>query len=192
MSVIDMSAIRSRVRLLRRMAGAEEGSVVTEFALILPVLLMLSFGIIDFTLAIFDYHRAGEAVRRGTRVATIEAPVADLSTLTQGTSYVCTSGGGVACTGAAVNDAVAFTTIVTAMQAVLPAITAANVQIVYDFSGVGDNARPGGVLPFVTVSLVNYTHNFTLLNAIPGMPPSFVFPSFAVTQLAGGSNPPGN
>lgn len=175
------------------MAGAEEGSVVIEFALIMPVLLALSFGIVDFTLAIFDYHRAGEAVRRGSRTATIEAPVADLSGLTQGTSYTCDStGGGVSCTGTAVNDAAAFTTIVTAMQAVLPAITPANVQVVYDFSGVGDITRPGGVLPFITVSLVNYTHNFTLLNAIPGAPPSFVFPSFAVTQLAGGSNPPGN
>ena len=49
---------------------AERGAVAVEFALILPVLLLLVFGIIDFGHAWFMKHAAQNSCREGARYAT--------------------------------------------------------------------------------------------------------------------------
>src|SRR3546814_5498704 len=59
----------------RRLAAfrtEEAGSSLIQFGILAPVLVVLSFGILDLTLLAFDYHRATEATRRGVRTAVIE------------------------------------------------------------------------------------------------------------------------
>jgi Flp pilus assembly protein TadG len=49
----------------------ERGQALTEFALILPVLLLLLFGLLDFGRAIYAYNALANAAREGGRTAII-------------------------------------------------------------------------------------------------------------------------
>jgi Flp pilus assembly protein TadG len=58
----------------RRQAASDSrdrGSVAVEFALLLPILLLLIFGIIDFGLAINDQITLTQAAREGARLASL-------------------------------------------------------------------------------------------------------------------------
>jgi Flp pilus assembly protein TadG len=54
----------------RRGIGGEQGAVAVEFALILPVLLLLVFGIVDFGHAWYMRHVLQNSCREGARYAT--------------------------------------------------------------------------------------------------------------------------
>jgi Flp pilus assembly protein TadG len=51
------------------------GSQLIEFALVLPLLLILVFGIIDFSLALYDKAVVTNACREGARAGIVFAPV---------------------------------------------------------------------------------------------------------------------
>ena len=55
--------------MMRRMRRGQGSQAMTEFALVAPVLLLLTFGILDFGRALFFYAAAGDAAREGARVA---------------------------------------------------------------------------------------------------------------------------
>lgn len=58
----------------------EDGQELIEYALLLPMLLVLVFGIIDFGIAIFDYNTVANAAREGARAAILPpSDVCDLS-----------------------------------------------------------------------------------------------------------------
>ncbi len=58
--------------MFRRMKG-ERGASLVEFALVLPVLLLLVFGIIDFGFAFNDYQSLRQGVRDGARQGVVTA-----------------------------------------------------------------------------------------------------------------------
>lgn len=185
-----MWATRSKYAV-RRVLEAEDGSALTGFALVLPVLLVLTFGVIESTLLLMDYARAEQAVRHGTRSAIVQSPVGDISDLSAGDIITCgtTGGGGVTCSGAAVDSAASFATIVSDMQDIFPDIQAANVQVVYTFSGIGDVDQPGGAIPFITVRLRDFSHRFFVLDRFAdGLSASVGFPTFETTMLGNGAS----
>src|SRR3546814_12949781 len=60
----------------RRLAAfrtEEAGSSLIQFGILAPVLVVLSFGILDLTLLAFDYHRATEAPRLRVPTAVIDS-----------------------------------------------------------------------------------------------------------------------
>jgi len=61
----------------------ERGSVAVEFALLLPVLLLLVFGIIDFGRAINDQITLTQAAREGVRLASLGYSSAAVNTRTE-------------------------------------------------------------------------------------------------------------
>lgn len=66
-------------RLLKRWRS-EEGAAVVEFALVLPILMILVFGIIDFARAFYTISTLVSAVREGARYAAVlEQPLASPS-----------------------------------------------------------------------------------------------------------------
>ncbi|MEE8393195.1 MAG: TadE/TadG family type IV pilus assembly protein [Rhodospirillales bacterium] len=169
------------------LVGDDRGEAMIGFAFLIPVLMLISLGILEFTLAVFDYHRAGEATRRGARMAAISPPIADVGGFVSGSVIECaSSGGGVICTGAAVADPSVFDAVVGEMRAILPAIQAGNVRITYSDSGLGDAATPGGILPLVTVRLDGLVHRYLMLRGFPGFPDGITFPTFATNQLSSG------
>ena len=62
---------------------------------------------------------------------------------------------------------------------IFPRITAANVKIVYDQTGLGYAGRKAGPVPTIAVSLQNLNFQFFFLNGLLG--PNMLMPSFTTT-----------
>jgi Flp pilus assembly protein TadG len=72
---------RGLIARLRTRIGAgdrQRGAVAVEFALLLPILVMLSFGIIEFSSAYHDESVAADAARAGARVGSAMATQAGM------------------------------------------------------------------------------------------------------------------
>lgn len=165
-------------RLVRDCAAA----TAAEFALVLPLLLILLFGIIDGGRFMWEYNRATKATQVGVRMAAVTdiipegllgidyvGQTVDGTTLTQGdvipadalgtlscseTACTCTSG---TCPSAGTINSTSFDRIVARMQLMDPDINKANVLVQYSGSGLGyagdpDTSRPE-ISPMVTVKL---------------------------------------
>ena len=69
---------------IRKLARDQAGSTAAEFGLVLPLLLLLLFGIIDAGRWIWTYNQAEKATQMGARMAI----VTDMISPGIGTSYV--------------------------------------------------------------------------------------------------------
>lgn len=157
-------------RLLRETSG----SGAAEFTLILPLLLLLLFGIIDGGRWLWTYNQALKATQAGARVAAVTKVIPDglASTyigttppstgvpLTQGDLIPASSLGKITCTKPssavvctctttpcpAVNttSSIGWDAIVARMKAMYPAITNPNVVVQYSGSGLGYAGDPDG------------------------------------------------
>lgn len=175
------------VRRLRRVGTDQSGEALVGFAILAPVLVMVCLAILEFSLVVFDFHRASEATRRGGRIVAINSPLIDPTKLLAGGSLTCVSAlGAVSCSGVAAVSPAVFDDLILKMQEILPTIAAENVQIEYKDIGLGDATTPGGIIPLVTVKLINLEHPFLMLNGFPGFGPSFTYPPFTTNQVAGG------
>lgn len=180
--------LASRRGFRRDLWHDRRGSVAVAFSILVPVIVVLSIAILEFASTSLDFHRAGEATRRGARLAAILPPVADLSLLQPDTEVVCTASGEVpACAGAFLESPATFDTVLASMSAMLPAIASENVEIVYSQSGLGDATTPGGILPLVQIRLSGVGHSYAVLNSlVPGIADELQLPEFSTTALAGG------
>ncbi|WP_037498875.1 TadE/TadG family type IV pilus assembly protein [Sphingomonas jaspsi] len=164
---------------VRSLPFDRRGSSAAEFALVLPLLILLLFGIIDTGRFFWELNRSEKATQMGARMAIVTDPVSpDLV----GASYVsgtikagdvipanqlgtvkCTSTG---CTcetapcpsGGGTVDSAAFNLIVARMAKMNPLIAANNVVIRYSGSGFGYAGAADetmDVQPLVNVQLQN-------------------------------------
>jgi Flp pilus assembly protein TadG len=95
-----------RKRELVSIARRNRGQSVVEFALILPLLLVLVFGITEFGRAWMTVNILASAAREGCRLAVVTAP--DVSAVTARVTTVCSSAGvvptSIVCVGPLAND----------------------------------------------------------------------------------------
>lgn len=133
------------------------GAMAVEFALIAPLLLLVTAAIFETIFLISDIQTASEATRRGARIALVENPIVAYSTVAKNSSITCTQKGGtVSCSTGTVAAAATFTAMVTAMQQIAPWITAENVRVTYAKSGIDTDAKL--LTPLITVEIVNATY----------------------------------
>lgn len=166
----------------------QRGSVATEFAMIVPFLVMLTVAIIEFVVFLYDWQIATNATREGVRAALIAPNIASLSSLsTAGTVVTCEwSGGGATCSPGSVTtnaDAI-YTGIVTAMQDLVPEITATMVKIDYTFSTTDNVATSDLKTPLVSVRLEGFIHTFVVLDLFVGIPINWELPPFESVRLS--------
>lgn len=64
----------------------QRGTALVEFALIAPVLFLLIFGVLDFSLALNDYNQASQLVGLGARAAAVNRNPDGTQTTAGGTS----------------------------------------------------------------------------------------------------------
>ncbi|MGH2379666.1 MAG: TadE/TadG family type IV pilus assembly protein [Candidatus Limnocylindria bacterium] len=64
--------------LRRRPSNRSMGQSMVEFALILPILLIVLVGMLDFGRAIFAYNSVANAARSATRIAIVNQTVSDV------------------------------------------------------------------------------------------------------------------
>ena len=173
------------------------GASAAEFALVVILFVIFIFGTIDFGRALWEWNQAQRATAVGARFAVVNDMAASswqnfdalgcvgnglvvpVACLPGGANpNVCTSA--VNCTNGARNNT-AFTAIVTEMQKVYPALTAANVEVEYRHIGLGFAGDPYGadIIPAVTVRLRNMVFDFVTPGLV-GMV-SITMPNFAAT-----------
>ena len=187
----DMLGISPR-RLARRLSRDSRGMAAVEFALVMPIAILLTAGIFEFVLFMYDFQAATDATRQGVRVAIIQPAAADISGL-KDTTISCTFAGGSSnCSGADESgDAdTTFVAILAAMQQSMDNVTDANIRLVYSWADVDDPAKtPGIVTPLVTVELIDMEHELFLLPGFVGIPNSLPLPSFSSSRLAHSQTP---
>lgn len=154
----------------------QRGASAAEFALVLPLLLLMLLGILDAGRFMWDYNQAEKATQMGVRYAVVTemvpsglenysfavsdnvlagnpVPTASFGQATCNTNS-CTCTGGSVCGGIGY-DAAAFDAIVARMKLMYPPITDSNVIVEYRNVGLGYAGDPNGpdVAPLVTVRL---------------------------------------
>ena len=178
----------------------ESGAVLIEFTVTVFVFLVILFGLIEFSLAFYQWNAATKAVQFGARYAAISDPVLEelpdidgLAAASPGDAYA--GSYDVVCDGSLATPAcscvgtefpasltyvtAAMNNIVTAMQRAYPNITSKNVKVSYTYTRLGYAGRPGGPVPTITVSLTGVKFNFILLSFM--LPNSINMPGLATT-----------
>jgi Flp pilus assembly protein TadG len=112
-------------RLLRRFCGDDAAQLV-EFALVLPILLLIVLGIAEFGFIFQRYEVVTNAAREGARMAVLPG-YADADVDTRVRTYM--TQGRVPTTGS--NPSVVITTVSIAVGAGLPPINAKRVVVTY-------------------------------------------------------------
>jgi hypothetical protein len=89
--------------MIRSPRGSQRSQAMTEFALVAPVLLLLTFGIMDFGRALYFYATAGNTAREAARLATrASSPMPSDADVT-GAAAIHFSGAGVSSPGGCIN-----------------------------------------------------------------------------------------
>ena len=166
----------------------EDGAALVEAALVLPILLLLVFGLLEISFYFWTWGLAGKAAQLGARRAVLSDAVAvgpgldpaESATYWDGLppgepcfpepgraspcpefTVRCDQASGCRCTGDACRftfSAARLTPILSAMRTVLPDLQAANVEVSYATNGFGYVARPVPVPVDVRVSLVGLSY----------------------------------
>lgn len=184
-----------RRRGLRRdLLRNQEGAALIEATMILPILLVLVFGLTELSLFLSQRHLAEKAVQLGLRRAVTSDTVAAGPGLSHDTSggywnglppgarcgldasnpcpilaVMCDVASGCTCRTARCGftfSRAGLAPILAAMNAVLPELRPENLQVGYETNGLGYVARPGPVSVDVTIRLVGVTYRPIFLDLL--------------------------
>lgn len=162
-------------KFLLGFARNSRAASAAEFAMVLPLLILFIFGIIDVGRLMWEWNLSEKATQMGVRYAAVTQMVPtgleeyDFTTETgviQGAPIDDSLFPGVSCTSAGCTckgtcnfpmdaDSTAFNNIVDRMNLMYGRISAENVVVDYDHSGLGFAGNPYGadVAPIITVRL---------------------------------------
>lgn len=174
-------------KILVRLIKQEKGAALVEFALVFPMLIFMSIGLLEFSLLAYDYQRATEATRRAVRFAIIGNNVANTANLLIGNKIVCTSSGGVvSCTGGSPSEFAdaRFAEMLDSMQVAYPLILEKHLRITYESTNVGNAKEAGGIIPLVTIEVLFLKHEF-MLGPLIGLDYIY-YPDFRTSVLGSG------
>jgi hypothetical protein len=181
--------MRTRDSFIRDRSGA----TLVEHTLVFAMLMMLTFGLVEFGIVLYQYNAAEMATAAGARYVATRGPIAtgigdcgaSTSGVTAGTSCNSVNGSSswsVTCNASAPSggcQGTALTALVDEMRRFSPNIEAQNVQVVLRGAGLGFVGR-GSPVPMVTVRLTNMTYDFIAIDAFVPLP-TLTMPSFDAT-----------
>ena len=170
----------------------DERGLAAEFALVLPLLLLLMLGTIDVGIYAWRLNQAEKATQIGARWAAVTNPLAteiattDYSNTTVGsdvllqgdlipasalglitctsTSCTCTTA---PCPGTTF-DSAAFARLAARMKAIYPPIQDSNITVEYRGSGLGFAGDPNGpdIAPLITIRLTGLSYASVVLSPL--------------------------
>jgi len=171
----------------------QSGAVLVEFAVSVSLFLLLTLGVIEILLLVFDLARANEMTRQLSRIAITSDPVCDIWNSDCGGSgssgLTCpVPGGSVVVNLGEVDTSAqgqgAMPTggrMLERAQIFLPTVQPSQIRVTYACSGSGYADRPRPI-PLVSVGLQNFTRPF-LLGSFIGLGNGIEFPTFENTRL---------
>ena len=177
------------------------GTAAVEFSLIAMLLIIVIFGIIDFSMAFWQWNSGEKATEFGVRQAAITDPVAsgleswDCKTNSINWGTYCSDpaaatlptilcdGAAQSCSGGYAFSATAFTTIFDRMQLSFVRLQPENVTVRYADSGLGFAGRPGGPVAAVTVCLQDMSFDMAVIDGFLGAG-AIPMPQFCATLTA--------
>lgn len=180
----------------------EEGAVLVEGLLVLPILVLVMAVFVEFGFAMFQWNQTVKAVQIGARLLAVSDPIladmtaftADLGDLDAGVAIpaavvaVSCGAGTTACDSAGMerliegSDGACTSDLegsVSGMCDFFPLLSADNVRVTYRRAGLGYVGRPGGPVLSITVETFDMAFDFLVLDALLGgtvitMPPHSV------------------
>jgi Flp pilus assembly pilin Flp len=181
----------SAVRSFARFRKNESGVALIEATLVFAMMMILTFGLIEFGLVLYQYNAAEKATAVGARFIATRGPIVtglpdcgpgvNVNGMNAGatcpsTSWTTTCNAGApsgGCQAAVLNELVAE------MQRFAPNVQAQNVQVVLRGAGLGFVGR-GSPVPMVTVRLTGMQYDFIALDDLLGFG-TLTMPSFDAT-----------
>ena len=164
-------------RLFKPFRSNTSGATLIEFSFVFPLLLIMTFGIVEFGYVLYQYNSAQKATQAGARAASTRLILEGVSdcfvntTATAGTDCADTgalSWGGVTCTGTTGTtncNSAGLTSVLNEMQLYYPQVQAANLEVDFGPTGLGYVGR-GAPVPSITVRLVNLDYDFIAMGAL--------------------------
>lgn len=182
------------MKRFRKFRANESGATLVEHTLVFMLLMLLTFGLIEFGVVLYQYNAAETATAVGARFAATRGPmVSGLSdcgvTTSASAGTWCRNVTGsdtwsVTCNASAPSGAcqgTALTALVTEMRRFAPNIEAQNVQVVLRGAGLGFVGR-GSPVPMVTVRLTGMQYDFIALDDLLGFG-TLTMPGFDATVV---------
>lgn len=163
-----------------------DGAALVEFTLIMPILFLITFSVVEFSLVYNKFNSAQKATQLGARVAAtrlVLEGVTDCGVTTNepaGTDCINvagSSGWSVSCTGAGGGgcNATGMAAVLSTIQVYYPEVEANDVQIEFEGTGLGFVGR-GRPVPAITVSINNITYDYIVVgNLLRVLDPSSTF-----------------
>ena len=168
------------------------GATLIEYTLVFTMFMVLTFGLIEFGIVLYQYNAAEKATAAGARFIATRGPVvtglADCgvaTTASAGTDCADVAGGSSwsrTCSASAPASgcqAAVLNQLVAEMQRFAPNVEAQNVQVILRGAGLGFVGR-GSPVPMVTVRLTGMTYNFIAIDDLVGLGP-ITMPGFDAT-----------
>lgn len=180
--------------MLKHFIQDQRGTSMAEFAIILMLLMVLTFGIMDMGYALWQWNNAEKAAQLGTRLAVVSGPLAPgLATYECGTAATeagesCAVGGNnfgfVTCTITGCTGSFGFSQaeadrLLARMQLIFPRMQGENLIVEYEDLQLSFDGR-GSPVASVTVRIVNMNFEFLMLDALIGFTP-IAMPEFRTT-----------
>lgn len=172
------------MRKLRRFIQDETAAAMVETTLVFPLVLILTFGLLEFGFALWQWNAAEKATAMAARYIATRGPllsgvpdcfVAVPATITAGTSCSAvpgaeswTSSCGAGGTGSC--DTGVLAAALEEAQAFAPFVQAENFRVDLRGTGMGFVGR-GAPVPLVTVRLQGMTYDFIALEGLLGFDP---------------------
>ena len=180
--------------MLKHVIRDQGGASTAELAVILMLLMILTFGVMDMGYALWQWNNAEKAGQFGARLAAVSTPLAPgLATFECGTAATVAgescavsgnSFGTVTCTGTGCTGSYGFSQpeadrLLARMQLIFPRIQSENLIVEYEDLQLAFDGR-GSPVASVTVRIVNMNFEFLMLDALIGFTP-IAMPEFRTT-----------
>jgi Flp pilus assembly protein TadG len=168
----------------------KRGEAAVSFGLVLPVLLLLSFGILEFALALMDRQQASEALRLFTRAVAISITSDNLSGINSDSATTCAyNAGSQSVTCANGSDVTNWQTLIAGFndaRAVFPRLTAENIVLIFEPTGLSPDVDDDALMALVTVQFQNLEYEARVFPLYNSLIERILFPTISNSLVLGG------
>ena len=156
---------------MQRFIREKGGTTAIEMAFIMPVLMAITFGVLEMSSLLFFIHRANQAMTETARAALIDPPVDDYASLP------------ITCPDSGLCNGPRMTELLNIGKRYIPNLTSDNLKVDLETSGISSSVDIEGVVtPVVRVELIGVHYDFLFANLI-GFPVSVTLPDISASQL---------